>query len=55
MITPKEASSWGIKNISEFNQALATKSLYKSNYNDGFWGQVMKSKNVKGIFFKDWF
>ena len=46
---------WGIKNLNWFNRALCAKSLWRSLFDEGLWGKIVKSKILKCVAMVHWF
>ena len=45
----------GIKNLNWFNRALCAKSLWRSLFDEGLWGKIVKAKCLKCVAMVHWF
>ena len=46
---PKILGGWGLKNISYFGKALATKSIWRDLFGTGLWSSLIYEKYLKHV------
>jgi hypothetical protein len=52
---PKKYGGWGLRNIFDFNKALAANSLWRVLMRDGIWHKVIIDKYLPHTTVKNWF
>ena len=55
LITPKKMGGCGFKNMHMFDQALATKKLWRSLFYPRLRGEIVRSKYLKIVSISNWF
>ena len=51
---PKLCGGWGVKHLYLFNQSLCAKTLWRTLFNEGLWGMLIKQKYLKSLLVYAW-